>query len=197
MEKVKRLFIHIPKNGGTSVQKEMTTLSFGHDRWRDVPRDIRYIHQSFAVIRNPWARMVSRYVMGIPTSNTNDHGTTWNTFEEFLETRYVWTDKQWNDPIRSWSTQYDYVCDESGVVRCDILRLEFIDDELSPYLQLNTPYIVRENVGDYTRNYQDYYNNEQTIQIVADWYEQDIDYWGFDFDTSATKNYHYYERKKI
>ena len=197
MEKVKRLFIHIPKNGGTSVQKEMTTLSFGHDRWRDVPRDIRYIHQSFTVIRNPWARMVSRYVMGIPTSNTNDHGTTWNTFEEFLETRYVWTDKQWNDPIRSWNTQYDYVCDENNIVRCDILRLEFIDDELSPYLQLNTPYIVRENGGDYTRNYQDYYNNKQTIQIVADWYEQDIDYWGFDFDTSATKNYHYYERKKI
>ena len=197
MEEVKRLFIHIPKNGGTSVQKEMTnTLSFGHDRWRDVPRDIRYIHQSFAVIRNPWARIVSRYVMGISTSNTNDHGTTWNTFEEFLETRYVWTDKQWNDPIRSWNTQYDYVCDENDIVRCDILRLEFIDDELSPYLNLNTPYIVRENVGDYTRNYQDYYN-KQTIQIVADWYEQDIDYWGFDFDTSATKNYHYYERKKI
>ena len=186
-EEVKRLFIHIPKNGGTSVQKEMTVLSFGHGRWRDVPRDIRYIYQSFAVIRNPWARMVSRYVMGIPTSDTNDHGTTWNTFEEFLETRYIWTDKQWNDPIRSWNTQYDYVCDESGIVRCDILRLEYIDYELVSYLQLNTPYIVRENVGEYTRNYQDYYN-KQTIQIVADWYEQDIDYWGFDFDTSATKN---------
>jgi len=195
-EEVKRLFIHIPKNGGTSVQKEMTTLSFGHYRWRDVPRDIRYIYQSFAVIRNPWARMVSRYVMGIPTSNTNDHGTTWNTFEEFLETRHLWTDKQWNDPIRSWNTQYDYVCDENDIVRCDILRLEFIDNELSPYLNLNTPYIVRENGGDYTRNYRDYYN-EQTIQIVADWYAKDIDYWGFDFDTSATKNYHYYERKMM
>ena len=195
-EEVKRLFIHIPKNGGTSVQKEMTTLSFGHYRWRDVPRDIRYIYQSFAVIRNPWARMVSRYVMGIPTSNTNDHGTTWNTFEEFLETRHLCTDKQWNDPIRSWNTQYDYVCDENDIVRCDILRLEFIDNELSPYLNLNTPYIVRENGGDYTRNYRDYYN-EQTIQIVADWYAKDIDYWGFDFDTSATKNYHYYERKMM
>ena len=196
MEEVKRLFIHIPKNGGTSVHKEMTNiLSFGHYRWRDVPRDIRYIHQSFAVIRNPWARMVSRYVMGIPTSNTNDHGTTWNTFEEFLETRHIWINEHL-DPIRSWNTQYDYVCDENDIVRCDILRLEFIDDELSPYLNLNTPYIVRENGGDYTRNYQDYYN-EQTIQIVADWYEQDIDYWGFDFDTSATKNYHYYERKMI
>ena len=198
MEKVKRLFIHIPKNGGTSVHKETTNiLSFGHYRWRDVPRDIRYIYQSFAVIRNPWARMVSRYVMGIPTSNTNDHGVKWNTFEEFLETRYVWKVDIHSvvDPIRSWSTQYDYVCDESGIVRCDILRLEFIDDELSPYLNLNTPYIVIENVGDYTRNYQDYYNNEQTIQIVADWYKQDIDYWGFDFDTSATKNYHYSERR--
>ena len=190
MEKVKRLFIHIPKNGGTSVHKETTNiLSFGHYRWRDVPRDIRYIYQSFAVIRNPWARMVSRYVMGIPTSDTNDHGVKWNTFEEFLETRYVWKVDIHSvvDPIRSWSTQYDYVCDESGIVRCDILRLEHIDYELVSYLQLNTPYIVRENVGDYTRNYQDYYN-EQTIQIVADWYEQDIDYWGFDFDTSATKN---------
>ena len=149
------------------------------------------------MIRNPWARMVSRYVMGIPTSNTNDHGVKWNTFEEFLETRYVWKVDIHSvvDPIRSWSTQYDYVCDESGIVRCDILRLEFIDDELSPYLNLNTPYIVIENVGDYTRNYQDYYNNEQTIQIVADWYKQDIDYWGFDFDTSATKNYHYSERR--
>ena len=188
MEKeVKRLFIHIPKNGGSSVHKEMTVLSFHHNRWKDVPRDIRYIYKSFAVIRNPWARMVSRYVMGIPTSDTNDHGTTWNTFEEFLETRYVWTDKQWYDPIRSWNTQYDYVCDESDIVRCDILRLEHIDYELVSYLQLNTPYIAKENVGDYTRNYQDYYN-KQTIQIVADWYEQDIDYWGFDFDTSATKN---------
>ena len=189
MEEVKRLFIHIPKNGGTSVHKEcnlINVLSCHHDRWRDVPRDIRYIYKSFAVIRNPFARVVSRY----------ENGTTWNTFEEFLETRHIWTDKEWIDPIRSWNTQYDYVCDESDIVRCDILRLEFIDDELSPYLQLNTPYIVRENVGDYTRNYQDYYN-EQTTQIVADWYAKDIDYWGFDFDTSATKNYHYHERKKI
>ena len=190
-EEVKRLFIHIPKNGGTSVHTEcdnvINVLSCHHDRWRDVPQEIRYIYKSFAVIRNPFARVVSRY----------ENGTQWNSFEEFLETRHIWTDKEWIDPIRSWNTQYDYVCDEYDIVRCDILRLEFIDDELSPYLQLNTPYIVRENVGEYKRNYQDYYN-EQTTQIVADWYAKDIDYWGFDFDTSAKKNYHYYhERKKI
>lgn len=205
-EEVKRLFIHIPKNGGTSVHKEnddmvMDILSFDHERWRDVPRDIRYIYKSFAVTRNPWARTISRYEMGIPTHfvsplptwahkpNSDRYGVTFNSFEEFLETRHIWVN-EWFDPIRSWNTQYDYVCDENEMVRCDILRLEHIDEELIPYLQLYSTNVVKENVGEYTKDYKDYYN-EQTIQIVADWYAQDIDYWGFDFDTSATKNYHY------
>lgn len=33
------------------------------------------------------------------------------------------------------------------------------------------------------------------IQIVADWYQKDIDYWGFDFDSSATKNYYFHGKK--
>jgi hypothetical protein len=36
--------------------------------------------------------------------------------------------------------------------------------------------------------YTDYYN-DKTIQIVADWYKKDIDYWGFDFDSAAQRNY--------
>lgn len=35
--------------------------------------------------------------------------------------------------------------------------------------------------------YQDIYTKE-TIQIVADWYKEDIDFFGFDFDGAATKN---------
>jgi hypothetical protein len=37
-------------------------------------------------------------------------------------------------------------------------------------------------------SYKDIYTKE-TIQIIADWYKKDIDYWGFDFDTPATRNY--------
>ena len=189
-EELKRIFVHIPKNGGTSVENSVPNIfSFGHDRWKDIPQEIRYIHTSYAMIRNPWARMVSRYIMGIPTSHTDNHGVQWKTFEEFLETRHVWINEHF-DPIRSWNTQYDYVCDDNDIVRCDMLRLEHMNEELIPYLQLNTSFIARKNVGEYTKDYKDYYN-EQTIQIVADWYAQDIDHWGFDFDTSATKNYHY------
>ena len=44
--------------------------------------------------------------------------------------------------------------------------------------------VTRLNKG----TYKDLYN-EKTIQIVADWYKDDIETWGFDFDTGATKNY--------
>ena len=58
------------------------TLVFGlsghHDRWKDIPQEIRNTKKALAVIRNPWARIVSRYVMGMPTY-------IWKVFEEFLE----------------------------------------------------------------------------------------------------------------
>ena len=36
--------------------------------------------------------------------------------------------------------------------------------------------------------YKDLYTPE-TIQIVADWYQKDIDTWGYDFDTGPTRNF--------
>ena len=47
-----------------------------------------------------------------------------------------------------------------------------------------------ENKGDHVKNRLDYkelYNDKQ-IQLVADLFSEDIDHWGFDFDTGATKN---------
>ena len=49
----------------------------------------------------------------------------------------------------------------------------------------------RRNItGDEKRDYKDYYT-DKTIQIVADWYAADIDRFGFDFDTSATRNVYF------
>ncbi len=189
-------FIHIPKNGGTSVTSYPNIIHYAHDRWKDIDKQITDINTFFAVIRNPWARAVSRYVMGIPSyfHSPNDlvrkivdkYGVSFNSFEEFLETRHIWVN-EWFDPIRSWHTQYDYVCNEKDVVCCDILKLENIDKELAPYLGTCLKSVVKENVGEYTKDYKEYYNSK-SIQIIADWYKKDIDYWGFDFDTKATKN---------
>lgn len=191
-------FIHIPKNGGTSVTSYPNIMHYAHDRWKDIDKQITNINTFFAVIRNPWARTISRYEMGLPTffvsplstwadrPKSDRWGVTFNSFEEFLETRHIWVN-EWFDPIRSWHTQYDYVCNEKDVVCCDILKLENIDKELAPYLGTCLKSVVKENVGEYTKDYKEYYNSK-SIQIIADWYKKDIDYWGFDFDTKATKN---------
>ena len=39
-----------------------------------------------------------------------------------------------------------------------------------------------------TGTYKDLYTPE-TIQIIADWYKDDIEFWGFDFDGGPTKNF--------
>lgn len=191
-------FIHIPKNGGTSVTSYPNIMHYAHDRWKDIDKQITHINTFFAVIRNPWARTISRYEMGLPTffvsplptwsdrPKSDRWGVTFNSFEEFLETRHIWVN-EWFDPIRSWHTQYDYVCNEKDVVCCDILKLENIDKELAPYLGTCLKNVVKENVGEYTKDYKEYYNSK-SIQIIADWYKKDIDHWGFDFDTRATKN---------
>ena len=153
-----KLFIHIPKNGGSSVKADPRTDSkviyglntnsndgfphshnwFGwHSRWKDTDKDIARLHTAFAIIRNPWARTVSRYVFGLESLYREDHGVIPKNFDEFLETRHVWKN-EWYDPIRSWNTQYDYVCDDKGDIRCDILRLEHIDHDLPKYCLLYT-----------------------------------------------------------
>jgi hypothetical protein len=56
------------------------------------------------------------------------------------------------------------------------------------YFGLNEP-IAKRNPSDRSgkkRDYREFYN-DKTIQIIADWYADDINAFGFDFDTSATK----------
>ena len=194
-----KLFIHIPKNGGSSVKADERTNKFvifntgvgWHSRWKDTPKKISDAYKAFGIIRNPWSRTVSRYMFGVESIYRGDHSAIPKNFDEFLETRHVWKN-EWYDPIRSWNTQYDYVCDDKGDIRCDILRLEHIDHDLPKYLNVDIKQVVKENVTGYTESYTDYYN-KKSIQIVADWYQQDIDYWGFDFkydwlNKGATKN---------
>lgn len=180
------VFIHIPKNGGTSIRKIGSELGITmgnnsvvsnilpkHERWLDL--NISKKTPSFGIVRNPWSRCVSRYMF----SRLNI------SFKDFIDKRLEW-DGLWHDPVTSWSAQYDYVCDENGYLCCSILRLEHLNNDLSNYMKTKVN-VKKENVTGY-KNYTNFYDNK-TIQIVADWYKKDIDFWGFDFNTAATKNY--------
>lgn len=165
-----------------------------HARWRDIKPAVRNLYQAFAVARNPWDRVVSRYFFAkkvIEVEKKEPIGKhRIDSFESFLEERFEWGGKDyyWHRAIRGWFPAVDHVCDVDGNLKCDMMRFENLNDDLCAYFGVNEMSRAR-NVTDLNKGtYQDIYN-DKTIQIVADWYKDDIDFFGYDFDTGAQKNY--------
>lgn len=221
----KRLFIHIPKNAGMSIRRsalqprlllaspdihkspqysaavkaKMDSLGdhhgFEHARWRDINPSISSHIRAFAIVRNPWDRVVSRYFFAkkvievekkVPASYADV-----SSFEAFLEERHKWGNEEymWHRAVRGWYPAFDHVTDEKGNIKCDILRFEHLNHDVGFYFDLKPMMISPRNVtGLNVRTYKEMYN-DRTIQIIADWYKKDIDTWGFNFDTPARKNY--------
>ena len=209
---MKHLFVHIPKNGGMSIRRgipdQVITASAGnlvstqyegavrarmakdgehhgleHARWRDWSAELRLKHPAVAIVRNPWDRTVSRYLFA------KYHGQLAGarTFPEFLDQRFKYgqRDFYWHRAIKGWYQQLEYVTNELGVLKCDILR--FGTDDYIEYFGLDGPLPVRNRTNIDRVPYQDFYTDE-TLQAVGQWYQDDIEFFGFDFNSDATEN---------
>lgn len=218
---MKKLFIHIPKNAGmtirgnneflqyiipvqrkwisnfqdfkTTMQKynERDIKGVEHARWIDVNTSITSQYRAFAIVRNPWSKVVSRYLFAkeaVQRGTVEETYANTKSLEHFLSERDKWIDKKytWYRAIRGWHPQLDHVKDNNGKVRCDILRLENLKEDALAYFNMQEMPRSR-NVTSIKEDYRNLYN-DRTIRMIADWYKEDIDYWGFDFDTGATKN---------
>ncbi|PTW61456.1 hypothetical protein C8N35_102166 [Breoghania corrubedonensis] len=174
-----------------TMKRDGLAPGFEHARLRDVNVYVRKANTPFAVVRNPWSRTVSRFTFGqqqLPPDEQKDAYTV-ARFEAFLEERHIWGDRDfyWHRAIRGWYPQHDYVVDESGAIAVDILRQERLSADLVRYFGLENE-IDRRNVSEGPKkDYRSYYT-DRTIQIIADWYAKDIETFGFDFDTTATRN---------
>ncbi|MBN9672669.1 sulfotransferase family 2 domain-containing protein [Roseibium aggregatum] len=171
--------------------------AYAHARLIDVDKSARKGTIPFAVVRNPWARVVSRFKFAVQTRSAV-HGEQLSGkagFEAFLDERHKWghQDYLWHRPIMGWYPQAEYVTDETGKVACTILRQEYLAEEARTYFDIRTE-VPRKNVSaKIGSGYQDLYD-AKSIQIVGDWYKKDIETFGFDFDKPAQKNTLYSER---
>ena len=180
-----------------AVLNKMNSLGdhhgFEHARWRDVNPSVCNRYQPFAVIRNPWDRVVSRYffakkVIEVEKKVDPSYADV-SSFEAFLEERHKWGSEEymWHRAVRGWYNAHDHVSDDTGRVRCDILRFENLNDDLCKHFNLEQMSKARNVTALNTGTYRDVYTPE-TIQTVADWYKKDIDHWGYDFDSGPTRN---------
>ena len=166
---------------------------FEHARWRDLKPELTNTHRAFAVVRNPWDRVVSRYffakkVIEVEKNAKKDYADV-SSFENFLEERHKWGNQKymWHRAVRGWYPAFDHVTDDSGKIRCDIIRFENLNSDLEQYFGIKQMSRARNVTALNPGTYRDLYN-DKTIQIIADWYAKDIETWGYDFDTGPTKN---------
>lgn len=187
------------------VEQAMGLLELGAD-WKGVGIHVKleYIKPEvlegktiYTNVRNPWEKAHSQWRFAsnhwdsvLRDSHNKVIQTIEQKYEITLKEHYLpekWEDFSFQDwwehrnkvtpifnvtnPIMGYATQCEYI--KGYDVVCHDTRA------FSHMPKMNPSKVVRDYRNDYT---------PEMIQEVADWYKDDIDHWGYDFDTGATKN---------
>jgi len=174
IEKHKTLFIHIPKNAGTSIKmyfdKDLPK-PFLHNTIHDVKALIKNhdVYKKFAVVRNPYDRMVSWFFY-LKESCKNDG---FNLKEVFDIDFNDWVE----DPNKSFYVDryvpkyllqpQHYWVDET----VSILKYENLDKELNNFFneKIDLQITNKSKHGNYLKYY-----NKNSFKIVYDRYKEDF-----------------------
>jgi hypothetical protein len=144
----------------------------------------------FTVVRNPWARVVSHY--NIADWMYNYAGDTWwyqekISWEEYLDRMdsFRMIPSYWhNHSYDQWARQSDWL--SGGINKIDVLRYENLQEDINGYFSkhVEIPHLNESKEADY----RSYFTDKQA-EKVADWFKVDIERWGFNYDSGATRNY--------
>jgi hypothetical protein len=190
-------FIHIPKTAGTSIGHWMQANStptksdcwYEHPSLENIKAQYKVV-ESFTVVRNPWDRMVSFYhyfknpycpnpkftseQLQMYVNNLNKIEI-FPTFENWLLNAQSFKLPPW------WwwnaiTPQSQWISDETTILRYENLKEDFKQIQRKFNTDKELPV---ENVSDHT-HYSTYYN-DQTKQIIYQWFREDIERWQYKF----------------
>ncbi|MCO8125280.1 sulfotransferase family protein [Stieleria sp. TO1_6] len=203
------LFVHVYKNAGTSVSKALspfTVYRFQREtvrvckqiglaypsRWDATPcaghataSQIRvflgesYYRSlfSFAVVRNPWDWQVSQYTY-IRKNTKHQQYEQFQRFSGFAD--YI----RWRCDGNTLA-QRELVCSPSGELLVDFLgRFENLNQDFDQICQRIgiTARLPTLNVSKQARDFRQFYD-DQTVELVRQAYQDDIRYFGYEFES--------------
>ena len=189
-EKLKSIFVAIPKTGSVSVESVLKEFDFelvGPDRrhftysehLHTYPKAQNYF--SFCFVRNPWDRLVSQYkytgAYWLKIAAIEDH-----SFESYIKNLVItgipfsrhrypkkadaeWGQLQFIYPGMDFVGKFENLQKDFDVV-CDRIGIPLQE-------------LPHENKTEH-KHYTEYYDDE-TREIVAEKYAKDIEYFGYDF----------------
>ena len=203
------IFIHIAKNGGSSIEKALGKYgveTLKRTKFNELLTRLPYqkapekmVHLphidakslkirvgpklfesmfSFAIVRNPFDHLVSRYEYIKAKENHHFYeAANQLEFGDFL------IHQKWRD-LNSRKTQHSKVSDKNGkIIVSKIYRFEKFNDILSDLASIldieNITEIPHENASN-RRPYQEYYN-EKSINFVEQNFKSDLDFFSYNF----------------
>ena len=177
-------FIHINRTGGTSIVKALG-LPFEHKTALDIIGRIGQAEWdrrfSFAVVRNPWDKVVSHYHHRVQI-NLTGLGVATIPFGEWVRQAYGDRNPAYYDPPLMFAPQLDWISGRDGSIVVDsICRFENLENDFATVArrigrQATLPHLNSSRHG----LYREYYDAE-TARIISDRFQKDIEAFGYSF----------------
>lgn len=189
------VFVHIPKTGGASVIQICMRHGIriiDHDlrnpdhislaRYRNLNPNI----YSFAIVRNPWDRVVSTYHYlkkgGIKEEDRADGNRFVNCYKDFNEfVLEAFKDQSILEQIH-FRPQYEWMSDENGLIVDLVGRFEKLQMSCARWCKsIGLPGYKLPHVNKSEHKPYKAYYSEKTIDIIRNAYSKDIEFFKYRF----------------
>jgi len=176
-------FIHVPKTGGTSINKVLLTkdsvkIYTSHDSIRAVPDDEYFI---FTIVRNPFTRLMSAWQHGV---RKNIYSSNFREFTETINQNDTWiipqsyyiNEGKTNTKEVSFIGRYENLLEDTAVL---FKKLNY--KEKLPHLNNNPIHDNHPNLNQ-EKYYKYYYSEEWMKEWVRERYENDFKIFNYGMD---------------
>ena len=177
VEEPKTIFIHIPKNAGTSVESIFKPYTILNDMFNrhgtiyDIKNRLPNIYKDymkFTIIRNPYDRIVSFYSYlkeynSLFKAPYNISFIDWLKNPEKVEIPF---NSNWINVLGYFKNQLEWIDDT-----VDIIKFENLNEELNNLFGKEIDLPIKNNTKH--KHYLEYYNTE-SLNIVYDRYKEDF-----------------------